>query len=211
MLLHKLQLSLLVLSTAVFVGLNRWFISTIIHQSTALCSRPAVQMICRRLQEVHVKAELSADWCMIQAVTFWAEDVLRFEASGASRRVWITHQQNQYGHMPPPTQQTVFCPCLSVNTHAPLYRGVISCKSSVRIWDGPSAVCRDLTLGCNLTPLPPSISEICSQSTYCTGAWWDLYSAAHTGAERIVSGDASQDFLMVLPDAKLHLHKQSAL
>lgn len=38
--------------------------------------------------------------------------------------------------------------------HAFLYPGVISCKSSVHIWDSPSAVCWDLTLCCNLTPLP---------------------------------------------------------
>lgn len=90
------------------------------------------------------------------------EDVFRFSASGgfkvcsdnSSSVCNITHCTSPL-RTPHYLLPYFLAVCLSVSTHhASLYSGVMSCKSSVHIWDITTDVCWYLSPCCNLTPLP---------------------------------------------------------
>lgn len=72
--------------------------------------------------------------------------------------------------MPPNLQFQLFSFCVCLSTLAPLLpvQRRLCFKSSVHIWDSPSAVCRDLTPSSNLTPWPSL--HICNPQWNCRRA-----------------------------------------
>lgn len=158
----------------------------------------------------------SADWCLFQIVRFWAGDILRFSPSGTLRCVpTICHPSvscNQIFDQSPfklPSTSDTTNYFLSVYVcqhlqHALLYWGASAVK--LQSTSGTVPLCWGLTFCCNLTLLP-SI-HICNprlKQKIASRAWRHLCNTEGKQAEWTVSGDTWREFLMVLPNVKLHL------
>lgn len=154
--------------------------------------------------------------CTRVCVRFWAGDILRFSASGTLRYVQTIYHPsvscNQIFDQSPfklPSTSDTTDYFLSVFVcqhlqHALLYWGASAVN--LQSTSGTVPLCWGLTLCRNLTLLP-SI-HICNprlKQQIASRAWRHLCNTEGRHAEWIVSGDTLRDFLMVLPNVKLHL------